>query len=159
MTEILRVVGAFGVRGAISVIPFSDKLKEYKKIFDKDGRDFSFRIVRFLGGKKIAIVVDGINDRNTAESLKGSVFYVRKSDLPKIKENEFYVCDLIGKDVSVIDSDVKCAIVNVENFGAGDLLELTCDERTFFVPFTCENFPDSEDRILITKEAFDGFKN
>jgi 16S rRNA processing protein RimM len=163
LVEILRIVGAFGVRGAVRIVPFSKNLADYKKISDKDGNDFAFRILKFLGNGKAVIVLDGIDDRSQAEMLKGNIFYVKKSDLPKIQENEFYVRDLVGLDVSVIDSDARCKIVDVHNFGAGDLIELLHENKSFLVPFTRENFPDSQNsvdnQILLTKDAFDGFKN
>jgi 16S rRNA processing protein RimM len=159
LTQILRVTGAFGIRGALRIQSFSENLCRYKKIFDKNGNCFSFHIAKFLGDNRIVIVIDGVCDRNAAESLKGEVFYVEKSDFPKIQDNEFYLCDLVGKDVFVVDSDIRCCIVNAENYGAGDLIELSCDGITFLVPFTRENFPDSEDRFLITQEAFYGFKS
>jgi 16S rRNA processing protein RimM len=160
LVEILRVVGVFGVRGAVRVVPFSKNLADYKKISDKDGNDFAFRILKFLSDGKIVILLDGIDDRSRAETLKGDIFYVKKSDLPEIGKNEFYVRDLVGLDVSVIDLDVQCRIVGVHNFGAGDLIEFIYDNKTFLVPFTRENFPDSVDnQILLTKEAFNGFRN
>jgi ribosomal 30S subunit maturation factor RimM len=50
-------------------------------------------------------------------------------------------------------------ITNVENFGAGDLIEISHKDDKFLVPFTRENFPDSGEEIFMTLEAFNGFKN
>jgi 16S rRNA processing protein RimM len=160
LTEILRITGAFGVRGALRAWPFSVNLCNYDRIFDKHGNCFTFRVTKFLGGSRVVIAIDGVHDRDAAESLKGEVFYVKKSDLPPVGENEFYLCDLIGKDVFVADSDIQCRVTGAENFGAGDLIELSHENATFLVPFTRENFPDTNDgRLQITPEAFYGFKN
>jgi 16S rRNA processing protein RimM len=159
LTQILRITGAFGIRGAVRVWSFSENLCAYKEIFDKNGNGFAFHVLKFLGNGRVVVVIDGVCDRNAAESLKGEIFYVKKSDFPEIRKNEFYLCDLIGKDVFVADSDVRCSVVSAENYGAGDLLELSHEGTTFLVPFTRENFPDSEDKFLITREAFRGFKN
>jgi 16S rRNA processing protein RimM len=112
-----------------------------------------------MGKSKAIISMDGITDRTAAESLKNEYFYVQRCDLPSIAENEFYICDLVGKDVIVEDSDIKCKIVGAQNFGAGDLLEISHDGGSFFVPFAQENFPNSKGEILITRKAFEGFKN
>jgi 16S rRNA processing protein RimM len=159
MLEILRVIGAYGTRGATRVFSLSKNIAQYKKIRDKNGGEFSFRIMRFLGDNKLAAFIGDSNDRNAAEALKGEVFYVEKSDLPPIAENEVYVCDLIGKEARVVDSDIKCEITGAENYGAGDLIEISCEGDKFLVPFTKENFPDSAAEILITAEAFNGFKS
>ncbi|MDR2781397.1 MAG: ribosome maturation factor RimM [Holosporaceae bacterium] len=158
MVEILRITGAFGVRGMVRAVPFSNNLCDYKKIFDKNGNCFEFRVVKFLGGDRIAVAIDGVCDRNAAEALKGEVFYIQKNDLPKTGNDEFYFCDLIGKNVKIVGSDIFCNIINIENFGAGDLIELSHEGAAFLVPFTRENFPDSDNQILMTREAFDWFK-
>ncbi|MDR0968187.1 MAG: ribosome maturation factor RimM [Holosporaceae bacterium] len=158
MLEILRVTGAFGTRGALRVFSFSKNITQYKKIYDENGVEFAFRIIRFLGGVRMAASIEGVNDRNAAEALKGRIFYVKKTDLPKIAENEVYISDLIGKKARVADSDIRCEITGVENYGAGDLIEISYENEKFLVPFTKANFPDSDNEILITAEAFDGFR-
>jgi 16S rRNA processing protein RimM len=157
----MRITAAFGVRGMMRAALFSDNIKFYKKMYDGDGAEFCFRIVRYIGGKNAIVSVDGICDRTTAESLKGAYFYVKKSDLPKISPNEFYVCDLVGRSVEIIgNGDVDCAISNVYNFGAGDLIEITTEKGTFMIPFTEENFPKMEgDSFFMTDAAFKAYKN
>ncbi|MDR0678186.1 MAG: ribosome maturation factor RimM [Holosporaceae bacterium] len=159
MIEILRVIGTFGIRGALRVFSFSKNLSYYHRIYDKNHREFVFRVIKFCGNNKVIIHVDDIADKSTAESLKGEIFYIKKSDLPEIEKNEVYLCDLIGKEVSVLDSDVICRIVDAKNFSAGDLIEISYENTVFLVPFTTENFPNIDNRICMTLEAFNGFKN
>ncbi|MBR1734726.1 MAG: 16S rRNA processing protein RimM [Alphaproteobacteria bacterium] len=162
MIRVMRINGAFGIRGYVRAHLFSDNITSYKKIYDKFKNSFNFRIVRFTGGTGIIVAIDGIDDRDKALALKGSVFYIRKEDLEKTAENEYYVCDLIGKTVEVIEGkNIKCEISNVYNFGAGDLIEISYNNDTFLVPFTKENFPsgDSEEKILITLNAFTCYRN
>jgi 16S rRNA processing protein RimM len=115
--------------------------------------------MRFLAKNRVVLAIENISNRNQAESLVGTVFYVKKADLPQKNDGEFYPSDLIGRKVQVIGTDIKCLIANVENFGAGDLIEISHKNGKFLVPFTRENFPDSGDEIFITVEAFDGFKS
>jgi 16S rRNA processing protein RimM len=158
MIVILRVVGAFGIRGAVRVFSYSRNLSVYKNIYDKGGKEYSFCVMKFLINGRAVISFSSINTRTQAEDLKGEFFYVKKNDLPDKKENEFYAHDLIGQKVCVIGSGVKCLITNVENFGAGDLIEISHKNKKFLVPFTTENFPNTSDEIFITLEAFNGFK-
>jgi 16S rRNA processing protein RimM len=158
MIVILRVGGAFGIGGAVRASSYSRNLSAYKKICYKDGNEYSFRVMKFLGNSKVVISLEGIHTRTQAENLKGEFFYVKKEDLPNKEENEFYVHDLIGQKVCVIGSGIKCLITNVENFGAGDLIEISHKNKKFLVPFTAENFPNTGNEIFITLEAFNGFK-
>ncbi|MDR2067940.1 MAG: ribosome maturation factor RimM [Holosporaceae bacterium] len=159
MIAVLRIMEAFGVGGGLRVFILSENLTSYREICDKNGKNFSFRIQRFMEKSKAIIFLDGIVDRNAAESIKNEYFYVKRCDLPAIPQNEFYLCDLIGKDVDVENSDIKCKIVGAQNFGAGDLLEISHGDGSFLVPFTSKNFPDTNGKALMTLQAFEGFKN
>ncbi|MDR2268511.1 MAG: ribosome maturation factor RimM [Holosporaceae bacterium] len=163
LVEILRINGAFGVCGFLRAVLFSDNIKRYKKIYNYHGDAFSFRVVRFIYGNNIVLSLDGVSDRNAAEALKGTIFCVQKADLPPLSDSEFYLCDLIAKPVKIIGrDDIGGTVVSMHNFGAGDLLEISCDGDTFFVPFTRENFPDNPDdgvTISMTEDAFNRYKN
>lgn len=161
--KILRVTGAHGVRGMVRAVLFSDNIKHYKKIYDAAGSESSFKVVRYTSGNNVILSISGVEDRNAAESLKGSCFFVKKDDLPNLSDDEFYVCDLIGKTLKIVGHEdiVGCAISNVYNFGAGYLIEVTHESDSFLVPFIKENFlsDDSDIDIQMTFEAFNSYRN
>lgn len=151
MVEIFQVVGSFGIRGGLKVRSYTDDLNFYKKVYDESGNEFSVRVER----SGAVVHLDGVNDRNAADSLRGKTFYVSRSDLKETKKNEFYICDLVGQEVSVENSDLRCKVVSFQNYGAGDLVELLFNGKKFLVPFTKQNFPYEE--LIISQEAFKGF--
>lgn len=153
MIEILRIVGAFGIRGAVRVESYSDDLKRYKKLYTSDGKEFGFRVVR-----PGVIHLDSVVSRNDAEDLKWVSLYVREEDLAPLREDEFYLHQLIGKTVQVENSDLSCTITDVCNYGAGDIIELTFDGCKFMVPFTASNFPDNGGQLCISEHAFKCFR-
>jgi 16S rRNA processing protein RimM len=89
-------------------------------------------------GKGVVARIEGVTDRNAAEALKGTELYVDRDRLPAATEGEFYHADLIGLDAVDPDGKAIGSIVAVQNFGAGDLLEvrLAGSTRTELVPFT-----------------------
>ena len=146
----------------------SDNLKSYPNIFLESGDRIECKIVKFVEKNRVVLSLDGISDRTSAEALKGQFLYVQKSDFSTLAEDEFYVCDLIGKRVRVIGNEhIECSITNVFNFGAGDLIEISHEDTTFLVPFTEENFPNSEsefecdpeNEICMTRNAWNWYKN
>ncbi|GHU16075.1 ribosome maturation factor RimM [Alphaproteobacteria bacterium] len=160
LIEILQITGAFGIRGFLRALLYSDTIKKYKTICDASGKEYGFRVVRFISGNSVVLSLDGVADRNTAESLRGTSLFVKKTDLPKLSSSEFYISDLIGKTVRVQGREEICTIVSVCNYGAGDLVELSYNEIAFLVLFTKENFPESDDgSLIITAEAFDWYKD
>ncbi|MDR3179520.1 MAG: ribosome maturation factor RimM [Holosporaceae bacterium] len=150
--EILQVTGAFGIRGFLRASLFSQNIGRYRQIYDTNGNGYKFHVVRYVSGNSVVLALEGVADRTTAESMRGMFFYVRRADLPELAEQEYYVCDLVGKTISVGNSSEVCTIVAVHNFGASYIIELSHNGVTFFVPFTDENFPGNCDHI--TAKAF-----
>ena len=105
--------------------------KKFHIICDKCESE-QFHFVRVLKQNIIIAKIDGINDRNTIESLRGTELYISRDELPKLKENEYYQSDLIGFDV--IRDGEKIGIVDgFQNFGAGDIIELDNGEMVSFI--------------------------
>lgn len=62
---------------------------------------------------------------------------VPRATLPPLAEGEYYHADLIGLAVVDTHGVGVGTVVAVENFGAGDILEIEKpDRRTFMVPLT-----------------------
>ena len=161
MIEILRVTAAFGIKGAVRVFLYTYSINHYKKIYDLDGNEFNFKVLNQKGDTAV-IKFDSVNNRNEAENLRGTSFFIKKEDLPELESNQFYICDLIGQKISVISENIDLKIVDVKNFGAGDLIEILekGGKDTFFIPFTKENFPEADDsEIVITADTYKNFKN
>lgn len=160
MIEILRVTAAFGIKGAVRVFLYTDNINYYKKIYDGDGNEFRFKLLNQKNNTAV-IKLESISDRNAAEELKGASFYIKKEDLPELNSNQFFICDLIGQKVSVIGENIDLKIIDVKNFGAGDLIEISeaGAKESFFIPFTKENFSETDDEITISSETYRNFKN
>ena len=135
-----RIAGAHGIRGEVLVHTFTEapeNIGAYGALSDASGaRQFKLRIVR-VTPKGVIARVAGIDDRNAAETLKGIELYVDRARLPAAADGEFYYADLVG--LTVVDTEGKMLgnIAAVQNFGAGDLLEirLSGSSKTELVPF------------------------
>ena len=91
-----------------------------------------------------------VADRTAAEALRGTALTVPRSALPPLEEGEYYHADLIGLPaVSSEGADLgRC--VAVENFGAGDILEIERpDGVRFMVPMNAQAVPEWGDRLVI----------
>jgi 16S rRNA processing protein RimM len=92
--------------------------------------------VRDHGGR-LLVRLDGVADRNAAESLKGTVFVVDSQDLPPIEDpDEFYDHQLEGLEVVTTTGTVVGSVAEVLHTAAGELLSVrTEDEGEVLVPF------------------------
>ncbi len=82
--------------------------------------------------------INGVDNRNDAEALVGTVICVERETLPQTEEEEFYYVDLIGLEVRDEKGEILGDVRNVHNFGAQDLLDIYWREsqKTGFLPFT-----------------------
>ena len=144
------ILGAHGIKGEVKVKSFAAKpadIAEYGPLTDtKHKRSFALSIVGTGDAAKGVLIgrIAGIADRNAAEALKGVELFVDRERLPAPKDpEEYYLADLIG--LPVFDGkDAKLGeIVSVDNYGAGDLLEVKpASGLTFLVPFADPFVPE-----------------
>jgi 16S rRNA processing protein RimM len=91
--------------------------------------------VRDHGGR-LLIRLEGVVDRNTAESLKGIVFLVDSQELPPIEDpDEFYDHQLEGLRVVTTAGVVVGTVAEVLHTAAGELLSVRTEEGEVLVPF------------------------
>jgi len=130
------IIGAHGVTGELRLKLFSDgpeSLKRYKS-FQAGARTLTLKSIRPGPNGAVARFAE-VTDRNAAEALRGTELTVPRSALPPLEEGEYYHCDLLGL-ACVTDEGVAIGTVAaVENFGAGDILEIEkTDGKRFMVP-------------------------
>lgn len=99
-----------------------------------------------------------VADRTAAEALRGTALTVARAELPPLAEGEYYHADLIGLPVITPDGEAVGRVVSVENFGAGDVIEVERpDGRRFMVPLNPEAVPDwNRERLLLADAFADG---
>ena len=131
------VAGAHGIKGEVRLKLFGDSaesLAQHKKLY-VGGTERKLASVR-AAGKGAVARFDGVTDRSAAEQLRGSLVEIDRDALPPLAEGEYYHADLIG--LACIDGEGTAVgtVVAVENFGAGDLLEVEkADGGRSLIPF------------------------
>jgi 16S rRNA processing protein RimM len=111
----------------------AEGLKRYAS-FDADGRTLTLKSVRQAGAGAIASFAE-VPDRTAAEALRGKALTVPREALPPLEEGEYYHIDLIGLPVVTPGGDSVGAVATVENFGAGDVLDIEKpDGKSFMAP-------------------------
>ena len=135
-----RIGAPHGVRGEVLIQSYAEDpqaIASYGPLLSEDGtRRIELKVVR-VTSKGIVARISGIGDRNGVEALKGLALYVERSRLPAAAEGEFYRADLIGLRAVAPDGSALGTIVAVDNYGAGDILELRIEgePETELIPF------------------------
>jgi 16S rRNA processing protein RimM len=104
-------------------------------------------------GKTAVARFDGVADRAAAEALRGSLVEIDRAALPPLEEGEYYYADLIGLPAVDRDGQRLGIVISVENYGAGDLLEIELEGgRQSLVPFR-DSIADLVDgRVIVDPE-------
>lgn len=148
------VAGAHGVKGEVRLKLFSDGIESLARQESLVVGGIERRLLEVRQGGKAAIArFDGITDRMAAEALRGQLVEVERAALPPLAEGEYYHADLIGLTCVDRAGQPVGSVVGVENYGAGELLELELSGgRRSLIPFK-DGIADLEgDQIVLDPE-------
>ena len=148
------VAGAHGVKGELRLKLFADSvdsLARHERLH-VGGRELALKDIKD-GGKTAIARFEGITDRTAAEALRGSLVEIDRDQLPSLEEGEYYHADLVG--LSCVDEGGTAlgTVIAVENFGAGDLLEVERPNgQTSLIPFRDPIARLEGDKIVLDPE-------
>ncbi|WP_441998661.1 ribosome maturation factor RimM [Microvirga sp. 2TAF3] len=145
----LVLVGEFGrahgLKGEVRLKSYTAVpagIAGYRPLFTAQGRTLSLKNARPAPGNApdmLIAQVEGVASREAAEALNRVQLFLERSKLPPPEEeDEFLLADLIGLPVRDEAGTVVGTIVDVPNYGGGDLLEIAPAAKgpTAFLPFT-----------------------
>lgn len=144
------VTGAHGIGGEVRLKLFTDDLSRYPSF---NGGALTLRALR----GDIASFAE-VADRTAAEALRGTALTVPRNTLPPLDEGEYYHADLIGLPVVTPDGAGVGRIVSIDDFGAGDVIEVeTTGGKRFMAPLSPAAVPEWDaERLVIEPGYVDG---
>ncbi len=131
-----KIVAPQGVRGEVRVQTYTEHPTDLQKmsVTSKNLGTGAFHFVRRLNPTSNMIIarIDGVADRNAAETLRGTELFIDRDSLPELGDNEYYQTDLIGFTV-LRGGKILGTLDGFQNFGAGDIMELSNGDMVSFV--------------------------
>jgi 16S rRNA processing protein RimM len=142
---VAQIGAPHGVRGEVRLKSFTADpvaIADYGLLESEDG-GAQFEIASLRPAKDHFVArLRGVDDRDAAARLTNMRLYVPRDRLPPLDEGEFYHTDLIGLPAFDIGGDQIGIVIAVQNFGAGDLLELRVDGgQSVLLPFNDTTVP------------------
>lgn len=150
------ITGAHGVTGEVRLKLFGEGFASFARF--KSFNDGALTLSKLRDDTKGGAVARfaEVADRTAAEKLRGTTLTVPRSALPPLAEGEYYQVDLIGLPAVSDAGEALGTVVAVENFGAGDVIEIERPAgneqpaRRFMVPMRTEAVPEwNDDRVVI----------
>ena len=150
------ITAPHGVRGAVRVKSFTadpEAITRYGPLYNAPGsRKFTFSQAGWVR-RQVIVKIDGVRDRDQAETLRGTKLYVPRDALPDPDgEDEYYLTDLVGLTADWADGSYQGVVKGVADFGAGDVMEVALEDgRVLVLPFTKDAVPlvDLANRRLV----------
>ena len=137
MEELLQVgviTSTHGVRGEVKVFPTTDdaaRFKQLKHVLLDTGREMKpleIQGVKFF--KQFVILkFKGIDNINDIERYKRCPLLVERKDAVELKEDEYFIADMIGIQVETEDGEVFGTLKDVMETGANDVYVVTGQEK------------------------------
>lgn len=144
---IAEIVGVHGIKGQLKLKVFSESpedIEEYLPLCSSDGKhEFDFKNLHPHKNVYLANL-DDIKDRTAAEQLRGTKLYISRDRLPDTDNHEtFYQIDLIGLKAVSPDGEELGKVIDIKNFGAGDILEIApVGAKSYYVAFNNNFVPE-----------------
>ncbi|MFM5949094.1 MAG: ribosome maturation factor RimM [Novosphingobium sp.] len=154
------IIGAHSLTGEVRLKLFGEGVDSLKRFRAFNDSALTLEKLKDDGkGGAIARFAE-VKDRTQAERLRGTALTVPRDALPPLAEGEYYYADLIGMPVVSTEGAALGTCIAVENFGAGDVLEIERPGvdgkrgKRFMVPMRAEAVPEWDDARLVISAGF-----
>jgi len=142
MFEIGTITKPQGVRGELRVFPTTDDPSRFAQLVGEEitlrlnGTERKHKILQAREHKNIVLVkLDGINDRNAAETLIRGVICIPENLALPLEEGEYFVRDLVGLTVQDENGSYIGKLTRVMHTNANDVYIIEATENdSFMIP-------------------------
>jgi 16S rRNA processing protein RimM len=158
------ITGVHGIQGEVKLKSFTADPEAIASYGPLDASNGTVLEIKSLKAHKdfFRARIEGVADRNTAETLKGLELSIARDRLPEPEDDEVYHADLIGRSVLDLSGTQIGTVVDIVDFGAGELIELKLYDvtSTVLMPFNRQTVPDIDlDAGTLSIDPPDGLLN
>lgn len=154
MIEIAKILKPQGIKGEVKVQLFSDNVAGFCDrgfAYLKNGKEISYSVIRENQGY-LFLSIDGVDTRNDAEAYRGVFLYLDRSDFDETQDGEYYICDLIGLEITDEAGTVLGKLKEVLQHGAADVYVVKGPKRFMFPALKSVLKSVTADKIIVDSE-------
>ena len=166
MKYVGSIQGAIGMKGAMKVslnTAHPSHLVNLESIYLKidDSESILYTIDKAKwDGSKFTLKLHGIDDRNTAEALRGAKIMIPEEAAYKVGEDEYFIEDLVGMNVVDKSGTNLGRITEVRSYPANDVYVVSKGDTEILIPAVHEYVEEvnmNTGTVMIT--TIEGFNN
>jgi 16S rRNA processing protein RimM len=134
-----KVINVHGIKGEVKVAPLTDEPRRFyslNKVYvkrDSSRIELTISQVR-MHKNNLLVKFEEINDRDKAESFKGSYIEIDKGNAIELSKDQYFIYDLIGIKVYSMTGNLIGTIKDVLQTGPTDIYVLQCTSKEVLVP-------------------------
>lgn len=132
------VVAPFGIRGELKVrllTDIPDRFTRLKEVYlDTDYLPRRIVKARQFKGEMILLRLQGVEDMNTAETLRNVALLIPASELAELPPGSYYRHDIIGLQVVTLAGRILGNIADIIETGGNDVYVIRGGGREFLIP-------------------------
>lgn len=154
-----KIVKPVGIKGEVKILPLTDDVSRFKNLKYLFVENNLVNIEKMSIRTDFAVAkIEGVDTPQQAEMLREKLVYVDRKDAVKLKQNQYFIVDLIGCDLVKQDGTLFGKITDTENFGAGDIIVFEHENKEFRAPFVSQFFGevDTENKKVIVLDDLMG---
>ena len=143
-----QIVSVHGVRGAVKVNPLTDRPERFKRTASvyvelppesprASALSGEYKVCSAsVGGDSVILVLEGIEDRDTAELFRGAMLSVPRGKAIKLPKDSYFIGDLIGCKVYYgAENRLLGTVDDVFPTGSNDVYSVVTPEgKNVYVP-------------------------
>jgi len=136
-----KIVGVHGIKGILKIVSYVESLSffipESEILIKTDGYDERIYVVNWSRPHKqhnVLLCLDGIDNRDQAESLIGYELFVETCELPELEQGTYYWRDLIGLLVFTEDETFLGELASIMPTGSNDVYVIKGSEKEILIP-------------------------
>lgn len=159
LIAVAQITKAQGIRGGVHVVSFCsppENLETYVPLYT-EGREIVkiIKKTRMTRAGFYTFLIEGITDRNQAETLRGKKLYVTREQLPPPDGDSYYYEDLVGMVVYDDQGIKKGLVTSVVNFGAQDTLVIQMNSgEENLIPFVRDIQVNLPQKCIVVPHQF-----
>lgn len=152
ITCIGKIINTHGIKGEVKVNPYTFDINRFSKLksvfVGDDLKEFFIKKVRV--NDFVFLTFDGYENINDVLYLKGSEIYIKDEDRLELEEDQYYISDIIGKEVYDTDGVFIGVLKDVLEYPANDIfLVESKDKEIYQIPAVKEFIKKIDSTITI----------
>lgn len=143
-----------GLKGEIKINPLTDDINRFKKLKKVFLNNVSYDIENVsIRGNFVVLKLKGLNSIEEVERFRQCNLEIDRTDAVELKENEYFMVDLIGSKLVAEDGTFLGTIKYFDKFGSAFVATVTdaISNAEFMFPFLDEVLVkvDTENKIVV----------